>query len=125
MNDTSQGNQTQAGRARARAPRASRSKAQITPQLITDILKDRYHNHFTMVQLKQKHKIGAKNLKKILTDYSEHYLKKFPVKAGAPQVSLDTLNEFWNSSTTQSTQSTQSYEPSSPRYEESSPYPLG
>lgn len=73
------------------------SKAQLTPELITDILKDRHHNHFTMNQLKEKHKIGQKNIKQIVDSYSDKYLEKFPVKVGA-KISVDTLTDFWESS---------------------------
>ena len=73
-------------------------RTQITPELITNILKDRHHKHFTMVQLKEKYKIGNKNIKQTIDTYSEKYLEKFPVKAGA-NISVDTLQEFWENST--------------------------
>jgi len=69
----------------------------ITPQLITDILKDRHHERLTMAQLKTKYSIGQKQLKQIITNYSEKYLEKFPVKKGL-KISIDTLEDFWNTS---------------------------
>lgn len=71
------------------------SRIQLTPELITNILKDRHHNHFTMSQLKEKYKIGNKNIKQTIDTYSEKYLEKFPVKIGA-KISVDTLEEFWD-----------------------------
>lgn len=70
------------------------NKSKLTPEIITEILKDRHHNHMTMVQLKTKHKIGNKSIKEIIDTYSEKYLEKFPVKEGK-KISIDTLQDFW------------------------------
>lgn len=70
------------------------SRTQLTPEVITKILKDRHHNKFTMAQLKEKFKVGNKTIKNIIDDYSEKYLELFPLKQD-PKMSLATLQEFW------------------------------
>lgn len=70
-----------------------RSKIQITPEIITNILKDRYHNGFTVHEIKKKYNIGHETYKTV-NAFSAEFIERFGKKKKT--VHIDTLIGYWN-----------------------------
>ena len=72
-----------------------RVKVEITPSLITDILRDRLHCKLSIAEIKTKYNIGNEKLKTILKAYSEEFIKKFPPPENKAPIALDEMVKHW------------------------------
>ena len=65
----------------------------LTPELITKILKDKHHNHLTVVQIKKKYDIGHNTYYNALK-FSDMFVEKYG-RRKFNVVSTDELNSYW------------------------------
>lgn len=72
--------------------RNRRPKQKITPEFITTVLQDRYHNGLTVSQVKEKYGIGHE-VYKLINSHSEAFISKFGKKKKG--ISVDDLQKYW------------------------------
>lgn len=68
----------------------------LDPVLITNILKDRYHNGLSVDEIKSKYSISQRTWTEVNKKYKEPFVKKFGNKKNTG-VSVDEMNAFWES----------------------------
>ncbi len=72
--------------------RNRRPKQKITPEFITTVLQDRYHNGLTVSQVKEKYGIGHE-VYKLINSHSEAFISKFGKKKKG--ISVEDLQKYW------------------------------
>lgn len=75
-----------------KSERNRRPKQKITPEFITTVLQDRYHNGFTVSQVKEKYGIGHE-VYKLINSHSEAFISKFGKKKKG--ISIEDLQKYW------------------------------
>jgi hypothetical protein len=78
-------------------------KKKITPELITEVLTDRYHNGLTINEIKSKYGIGHE-LYKTINGYSDAFIEKFGSKK--KNISVEQLEHYWNNMSLKETKPT-------------------
>ena len=69
-------------------------KTVLTPQEVTEILKERIHKGVNITTLRAKYNVSPKTMKDILTCYTEKFIKRFGKIQ--PAVEEKALDEYWN-----------------------------
>ena len=70
--------------------------ANFTPEKITEILRDKYHNNLSAVDIRKKHGISQKVWNEINKKFGSMFIKKFGKKTPERvNISVDSMSSFW------------------------------
>lgn len=56
-------------------PKSSKKSTKITDELAFNVLKDKYHNHLSGVQICERHNIGTTRYKQIINDLGPQFIE--------------------------------------------------
>jgi hypothetical protein len=78
----------------------TKSRTQPTPQLINDILTDKYHNGLTIAKIRESRGVSYALIKSIDEKYSAQFKERFGVKATPNKsITIDDMTAYWDSTT--------------------------
>lgn len=70
------------------------TRVQLTPEIITEILRDRYHNHMKLTDIKAKYHIGHQTYKEI-NKFAGKFIERFGKKD--KKITIGEMENYWNS----------------------------
>lgn len=73
------------------------SKAKITPEIVDQVMIDKYHTGLSANDIKKKHNISAATLKTLDEKYGAAFKERFGVKAKSTKdLTADEMKAYWD-----------------------------